>query len=186
MKPVYPLFYPNLITPQNKMKAAIIIGHDKFSPGAYSPYLRTSEYMYHSEAATYLSCFDIYKRPIGGGYKTQMQLLANEINEKDYDLVIELHYNAFNKEANGCEAVIYPGSKARLKAQEYCNMVSEKYDVKNRGVKEATEGGRGWWFLKLMKAPAIILEPFFGDNPEALKFHNQGVYAELIKQWLNK
>jgi N-acetylmuramoyl-L-alanine amidase len=167
------------------MKVAVVIGHDPKSPGAYSTHLHTSEYMYNSEAATYLAgCADIYKRPLGGGYKTQMQTLANEINAKKYDLVIELHFNSFNKSANGCEAVIYKGNKISNKiGAKYCELIAKEYKVKNRGVKEVSSSSdRGFYFLALMKAPAIILEPFFGDHEEALKFENFGKYAEVIKQ----
>ena len=164
---------------------AIVIGHDKTSPGAYSPYLGCSEYLYNSEVASYLHQFDIYNRPVGGGYKTQMRKLAEQINGKGYDLVIELHFNSFNKEINGCETVSYPGNAySKALGEKYCQLVTSQYKTENRGAKEATEGSRGWWFLALMDAPAIIAEPFFGDAEEALKFEHPGKYAEIIKQWL--
>src|SRR5699024_1463291 len=92
--------------------AAVIIGHDKFSPGAYSKYLHASEYMYNSEVASYLGGIaDVYKRPLGGGYTTQMRQIAEILNPKNYDLVVELHFNSFkNSSANGCEAIVYPGN----------------------------------------------------------------------------
>jgi N-acetylmuramoyl-L-alanine amidase len=165
------------------MKTAIVIGHDKISPGAYSIFLHTSEYIYNSEVATYLAAYaDIYKRPMGGGYKTQMQKLAAEINAKNYDLVIELHFNSFNKKANGCETVSFPGNHKMLAfGDKYCTAITERYRTKNRGAKEAELNGRGWWFLALMEAPAIILEPFFGDHEESLKFEHPGHYAEVIR-----
>jgi len=165
------------------MKIAVVIGHDKTSPGAYSPHLGQSEYIYNSEVASHLSKIaDIYKRPIGSGYKTQMINLANEINKKDYDLVVELHFNAFNKSANGCEALIFKGNKYTEKVgQRYCNLITSKYKTKSRGVKDISQqNDRGYWFLALMKADAIILEPFFGDNEESLKFKNEAEYAEIL------
>lgn len=166
------------------MKTAIIIGHDKTSPGAWSPFLHTSEYIYNSEVASYLGgVADIYKRPVGAGYTTQMRKLAEEINPKGYDLVLELHFNSFKDEtANGCEAIIYPESSSRAFAEDFCQKVSTRFDVKNRGVKEHGKGERGYGFLSLMQAPAIILEPFFGSNEEAEKFANHGKYAEVIKE----
>jgi len=164
-------------------KIAVVIGHDKTSPGAYSPHLGQSEYIYNSEVAAHLSCIaDIYKRPAGGGYKTQMTNLANEINKKDYDLVIELHFNAFNKTANGCEAVIFKGNKnTETIGQRFCDLITAKYNTKTRGVKDVSQqNDRGYWFLALMKADAMILEPFFGDNEESLKFKNECDYADII------
>ena len=179
MKPIY----PQLIKIPQMKKIAVVIGHDKTSPGAYSLHLRNSEYIYNSEVATYLARIaDVYKRPIGGGYKTQMINLANEINKKDYDLVLELHFNSFNKIVNGCEAVIFKGNKITNKiGEKYCDLISKTYHTKSRGVKEISQqNDRGYWFLALIKADAMILEPFFGDNEESLKFCNPGKYAEII------
>jgi len=165
------------------MKIAVVIGHDKTSPGAYSPHLGQSEYIYNSEVATHLSKIaDIYKRPAGGGYKTQMINLANKINKKDYDLVVELHFNAFNKIANGCEVVIFKGNKYTEKVgQKFCDLITKEYCTKSRGVKEVSQpNDRGYWFLVLMKADAMILEPFFGDNKESLKFNDTAKYAGLL------
>lgn len=166
------------------MKIAFVIGHDKTSPGAYSTFLGKSEYIYNSEVATYLSTIgDIYKRPLGGGYATQMKNLANEINGKGYDLVLELHFNSFNKEANGCEAVIYRGNDyTGLLGESYCDAICKEYGTVNRGVKERNKHERGGLFLSLMDADAMILEPFFGDHPESLKFENEGKYAQIIKK----
>ena len=166
-------------------KIAIVIGHDKTSPGAYSPFLGMSEYLYNSEVASYLHEFCIYRRPIGGGYNTQMRKLSEQINKENFDLVVELHFNSFNKEANGVETVSYPGnSYAKALGQKYCDLIAKKYGTNNRGAKEATVNGRGWGFLSMINAPAIIVEPFFGDNEEAEKFKNPGTYAEVIKEWL--
>jgi len=168
------------------MRAAVVIGHSKESPGAYSEYLRASEYIYNSEVATYLSCVaDIYRRPANGGYKSQMKRLASEINKKDYDLVIELHFNSFNGKVGGCETISYPGSSSLDFGEKFCNDISECYLTENRGAKEANSNSRGWWFLAYMEAPAIIVEPFFGDNEESLKFENPGKYAEILKQLIN-
>ena len=170
------------------MKVAIIIGHDKTSPGAFSKVLGQSEYIYNSEVAANLSgVADIYKRPVANGYKTQMEILAKQINQKNYDLVLELHFNSFNNIANGCETVGFVGNdKTKKIGESYCDVISKAYNINNRGHKTSPAGGRGYWFLKLMNAPALILEPFFGDNQEAEKFIDPKKYACSIKEWLLK
>jgi len=165
------------------MKIAYIIGHSPDSPGAWSPFLHQNEYFYNCEVAAYLSGLgDIYHRPDVGGYKTQMRLLAEEINPKNYDLVVELHFNAFNKQAQGVEAVAFPGSSAIYHGAKYCEAVANEYGMDNRGVKITNRNGRGYWFLKYMKAPGLILEPFFGDSEGAELFENQAKYADVIKR----
>lgn len=167
------------------MKIAYIIGHDRERPGKYSKLLGTSEYAYNCKVAEYLKrSGDVYKRPLGGSYKTQMRKLAEILNPKDYDLVIELHFNAFddlnNRKGVGCETVHYPGSSSLKYGRKLLKAISEKYQVENRGAKEHGPADRGWWFLHYMDAPAIILEPFFGDEDECLKFQNEAEYAQLI------
>ena len=168
-------------------RIAVVIGHDKTSPGFYSKFLKTSEYIYNSEVATHLSKIaDIYKRPIGGGYKTKMKKLAAKLNPKNYDLVIELHFNAYdgisNKKGHGVETVSYPGSKSLEFGDAYCKAISKNYGVFNRGAKVHYKGDRGWPFLSLMNAPAIIVEPFFGDEDEALKFSAPAKYAGILTE----
>lgn len=169
------------------MKIAIVIGHNKSSAGAVSKYLGASEYVYNSEVASYLSCVaDIYKNVASTSYTKQVNLLSEKLNPKNYDLVIELHFNYFDDENNdigtGTEAVIYPGNEVTRKFGEIFNKkISEKYEIPNRGIKERATG-RGSYFLKKLKAPAIILEPFFGDEDEALKFKNEAEYAKVIKE----
>lgn len=165
---------------------AIVIGHDQNSKGAYSRYLQTTEYQYHSEVVKHLKGFDVYRRPPSKSYKLQMLKLAEQINPKNYDLVIELHFNSFSGAANGVETISYPKSKSLIYGQKYCDLIANEYAINNRGAKQATEGGRGWWFLKYMNAPALILEPFFSDHDESLKFKNPAKYAESICKWLNK
>lgn len=170
------------------MKIAFIIGHGKTSPGAWSPYLHQNEYFFNCEVASYLSGLgDIYRRPELGGYKTQMQKLGDLMNPKGYDLVTELHFNKFDNVANGIghgvEVVAFPGSKTGIKyGDKYCEAVAKEYGIHNRGVKFTQEGGRGYWFLKYQKAPALILEPFFGDEAEAEKFLNPAKLADVMKQ----
>lgn len=171
------------------MKIAVVIGHDKISPGAYSKYISKSEYQYNREVASYLRCVDIYKRPENGSYKTQMETLAERVRPHNYDLIIELHFNMFDDIANnkgeGVETVSYPGNEKTIElGTEYCKLISKHYYTKNRGAKVANKGGRGWWFLELMPANAIIVEPFFGDELEAEKFSNEAEYAEIIMKWL--
>lgn len=174
------------------LKIAFVIGHDVNSQGAYSPFLDQTEYIYNREVACYLKDIgDVYTRPLVKGYMHQMRALAELVNPKDYDLIIELHFNKYDNKNNdigsGCEAVIFPNNKFTKEFGEiYCEVISEKYYVNNRGVKEHGKGDRGYGFLSLMNAPAIILEPFFGDEDESLDFKNYEDYANSIKTIIYK
>lgn len=169
------------------MKCAIIVGHNALSPGAWSYYLQLSEHAYHSRVVKHLNHpdVDIYHRMRTTSYSRATQDLAQRVNSKHYDFVLELHFNAFDQVANdigvGTEAIIFPGNqKSRALGERYCQKVSREYGTFNRGVKEHGPGMRGHQFLRTMYAPALILEPFFGDEYEAQYFSDPKHYAEVL------
>lgn len=171
------------------MRILFVVGHSKSSPGYYSPILKTSEYIYYSELVTYLSTVgDIYKHPDTRGYTTRIEKLAEHANPKNYDLVVELHFNGYDNKDNGkgvgCETVHFPGSSSIKYGEKLCKATAKEYKVTNRGTKEAGEDARGRLFLELLDAPCLIYEPFFGDESEALKFKDPKKLANLIKEVL--
>lgn len=162
-------------------KIAIVVGHDKLEQGAFSNLLKQSEFAYNSEVAKLLP-FDIYFRDEKiKGYSSKVTELANRINQKHYDLVIELHFNSFNGIANGSEALYYNGSKLGQRwAEIYASRIVQEYGTNPRGAKSKVESDRGGVFLKKVNAPCIIVEPFFGDNKEALLFKDVNKYAKFL------
>lgn len=167
------------------MKIAAVIGHHKNSQGAWSPFLKKTEYAFNCEVCLNLpGTAEVFQRPDGNGYPDQMNKLAKLLNPQNFDLVIELHFNKYDNVANGkghgVEVVAYPGSSSAIWGAKYCKAIAEEYGIFNRGVKYATEGGRGWHFLKTQRAPALILEPFFGDEEEAADFKDPARLAEVM------
>lgn len=164
-------------------KIAIVVGHDSIEQGAYSSLLKQSEFAYHSEVVKHLP-FDIYYRPTKGNYYQKMVELSKQINGKGYKAVIELHFNSFNGNANGCEALYFNSSTVGKRyAEVFCNELTKEYKTVNRGAKFiSNQNDRGYWFLKLMDAPSLILEPFFGDNKESLNFKDHAKYANIIER----
>jgi N-acetylmuramoyl-L-alanine amidase len=162
-------------------KIAVVVGHDAIEQGAFSNIIKKSEFAYHSEVAKLLP-FDVYYRSKGGSYKSKMEELAEDINGKGYTLVIELHFNSFNGVANGTEALYFDGSvNGKRWAEVYVDKICSEYKTSIRGAKVIKhKDERGYWFLKLMDAPAIILEPFFGDNKEAVSFKDVNKYAKSL------
>ena len=162
-------------------KIAIVVGHDSIEQGAFSNLLKKSEFAYYSEVVKLLP-FDIYYRSTKGGYKSKMEELAKQINGKGYTLVIELHFNSFNGVANGSEALYFIGSNIGKRYSEIlAEGVAKEYGSTRRGAKAISQtNDRGYWFMKLMDPPAVIYEPFFADNVEAIKFKDINRHAKLL------
>lgn len=172
------------------MKVAVIVGHtigaDK---GAYSTYLKKSEQPYNLEVANALKAcapdkYDVFTHKLQSYYDRQ-KFMADVLNKGKYDLVIELHFNAASPAANGTECLYYFGSaKGKKAAQTIAQGLAYAFDTSLRGDKGgralANKADRGYWFVYLPKAPAVIIEPFFGSNPEADKFKDVGLYASEL------
>lgn len=175
-----------------KNKIAVIVGHRKKSQGAYSPFIGKTEYDFNKLVAEQLEDIaDIYYRPdtpfTSEGYKRLQVLKA--INSKKYDLVIELHFNAFHdKNAHGCTALHYiTNARTKKLARKFIAIINKDFGIRKRDlIAISSKSQRGGQMVIDSHADFILLEPFFGTNSEALKFKDKvDEYAcsirELIK-----
>lgn len=169
------------------MKIALVVGHTNGADkGAFSPYLKQSEQPYnHALAQALKSCapsqYDVYTHNLQNYYDRQ-KFMAGLLNKQKYDLVLELHFNAASPAANGTECLYYFASaKGKLVAQKLAQGISYAFDTTLRGDAGAraltNKNDRGYWAVYLPKAVAVIYEPFFGSNVEALKFKDVALHA---------
>lgn len=148
------------------MKIAFVIGHTKFRKGAYSDYLKSYEYDLYKKHEEKIKVYGdvFYHNPLILSYSKRQKDTAKKT--KGYDLVVELHFNAANGSANGCEALYYYNNlETREISDLFCSEYTSLTETRNRGskpLKDSTQ--RGFGFLSAQKPNAIILEPFFGDN----------------------
>lgn len=180
-------------------KIAILIGHRSAAQGAHSPYLGLTEYQYHKKVVAYLEtiCKDyeivVYERAntpmVSEGYRIAQ--VVNKINQSQYDLVLSLHFNSFtDPTANGCTALHYiTNRKTKAIAQRFVDLVHEQFSIKKRAlIAIQDKSQRGGTFIVNSKAPAVLLEPFFGSNPsDSYSFNNRELeYAQLIDQLIKE
>lgn len=109
----------------------------------------------------------LYTHYDGGSYTSAMSWLAGKLRVDGVAATIELHFNAYNGKAEGYEVLHYASStggrrlaEALLEAQG----ASVPSWQKSRGRKPIDSAGRGAQFLRKTHCPAVIWEPFFGDN----------------------
>lgn len=157
------------------MKVAIVIGHQEKSKGAVNSTFGMTEFEFNQKLAhdiehNFGNLFNFDQHEIVVMYReTTLQNLPKEVNEQRPDLVIELHCNAFNKQANGCETLYYHKSiKGKTIAAIFQKHILEILKNKDRGIKPKTAEDRGGYMLRYTNAPCIITEPFFIDNDDEL------------------
>lgn len=177
-----------------KLKVALIIGHNKRSKGAYSPFLEKSEYDYYKEVTDIVNkiddTIDIYSRSAKDGYISEMRPVVAEINKHNYDYVLELHFNSADRNARGCECLIYKNSeKGKNVAKSFNKMLSEEFDIPIRGkglIEITNDNQRGGYGICNTYCPYVLIEPFFGSNEEARKFKNPEIMARFILKFIRK
>lgn len=153
------------------MRAVVVVGHQPNSPGAKNENFDMSEYEFNhgfaQELVKNFSEHNLSDEIVVAYRRTNYTELPKQVNELNPDLIVSLHCNAFNKEANGCEMLYYHKSeKSKEIARIFQNKLVDALDNKDRGIKPKDSEDRGGHLLKNTKAPCIICEPFFIDNDD--------------------
>lgn len=148
-----------------EMKTVLIIGHNARDKGAYSPHLKMSEYDYWNEVVKGLDV-PILRRNANRGYGLEMREMLNRLEQIDYDVAIELHFNSAISNANGAEVLIFKGNKkAKMLAQNLLDRLADK-GHRNRGIIEVSHERErnGAYGICNSRGHYLLIEPFFASN----------------------
>ena len=176
------------------MKLAIIVGHTEADEGALSVPMNVQEYTWNKDLADRILAVDseverkMFLRDhvgISGAYRAS--------DDWGADLSVELHFNsADSKSATGSAVLYFPGSK---KGKRFAGHIFEgmsgalglrDWPKGTGGVvtpfQASGKAQRGLTSLRAGRAPATLLEPFFGSNPEdcATAQANKSAYATSV------
>ena len=178
---------------EDVMNYFICVGHADYGNGVISSADGTgcggvNEYKYNKELAPYV--VEWLKK---AGHKAtlciapegQLHSLNDEINyfigeegKQNYDLSVQLHLNAFNGNAHGCEAYAYNEAGKEVAAR-ICEKLGTIWD--NRGPQIKT----GLYWTRKTKAKAVLIESFFCDSKsdyEKAKKLGFDAHAKLIAE----
>lgn len=157
---------------EDSMNIFVCVGHANYGGGVISSadgtkYGGVNEYKYNKELAPY-----VVKWLKAAGCSTtlcvapegQLHNLNDEVNyfigeegKQAYDLAIQLHLNAFNGQAYGCEAYAYNAAGLAV-ADAICKKLGTVWT--NRGPQIRTD----LYWTRRTKARAVLIESFFCDN----------------------
>ena len=172
------------------MKVAVVIGHHEKAKGAFSEHLGKSEYDFYSDVVKSLTNVSIFTHdPNIRGYTNRIKNTAKKLNEQEFDLVMELHFNSAVPQAHGCETLYYFNSEnGKHYAKLFSEVVNECTGIKlrNGGLKAlVNKNDRGYASVYYPKAPTILIEPFFGSNKgDCEKIRSAENVASLINEFL--
>lgn len=160
------------------MKLGVIVGHTNNSKGAWSDTLGQAEYTWNRHLAELIEdiatsveikTFLRDGHGIAGAYAASDAFGAN--------LTVELHFNAsHNDQATGTGVLYYPGSKngrrfSKFLFDELSQVLGLRDWPKGSGgvvtpFQASGQQRRGLRSLSAGRAPAALIEPFFGSNPQ--------------------
>lgn len=178
------------------MNIAFVIGHHKKSKGAFSSYLFANEFDFYTDVIKHLEYKTgklnlFYHNSDVSSYTERIKETASKLNKFNFDLVIELHFNAATPQANGCETLYYFSSKkgkefAHIFTDTVCGITGIK--SRNGGVKAlVNKKDRGYASVYYPKAPTILIEPFFGTNDnDCVKIGSAENMACILQEFLTK
>jgi N-acetylmuramoyl-L-alanine amidase len=153
------------------MRIALDIGHMKSAPGAVNHSQNLSEFQYNEKLVKEIA----EKLKAKGNevdiiYRESYGKLPGQINAVNPDIAISFHCNAYNTKASGTETLFWHKSvKGKAMAEIMQKALVSVLQLPNRGIKPKTEEDRGGTLLRDVKAPIILIEPFFIDNDNDLK-----------------
>ena len=171
-------------------KIAIIVGHGNGDSGA-GGWNGVEEFAYNSQVAKIIEASDIGKqKQIFWRGSSGIVGVAAKAMAYGPDMTIELHLNAYNGVANGCEVLCLNGDpKSGALGRSFAKSFTDKFGRKLRrelGINWINSGDRGGTSLKAVSAAkySILVEPFFIDTPS--EWIDPKVYAEFIVNWLRE
>lgn len=152
-------------------KIGIVIGHNTKAQGAVRATDGRTEYDWNGDLAAAIAqhlppMYRVFRRhPIG--YSAEIRQVYAEADAWGADATIELHFNAAGVGSTGTETLHSGSSGSVALAKEVQAGMLRALGLRNRGMIERKRGsGRGWESLHAGRAPAVLIEPYFGSNPK--------------------
>ncbi len=160
------------------MKLAIVVGHNSRSQGAVRQDTGETEFSWNSKLAQMIEDIaqsdfpqiDVrtFFREAGLGYTREIRDVYGRTDAWGADATCELHFNSHhNKNATGTETLTSGSRLSMAFAEALQDEMLDALGLKDRGEKVVREG-RGSASLISGRAPAALIEPFFGSSPKGL------------------
>lgn len=147
---------------------ALVIGHNERQPGARRVTDGVQEYAWNSDLAAAIAAlapdrYRIVRRTPGPGEVSRAYAIVDGLRVAGS---VELHFNsAASPAATGTETLTSGTTGSlRLARAMQARMVAA-LGLRDRGLVTRARGERGGASLWSGRAPAVLLEPYFGSNP---------------------
>lgn len=151
-------------------KIALVVGRNARSQGAVRVTDKRSEYDWMGDLAAQILAanparYRVFRRPAGVGYTREIAQVYAEVDAWGPAGSIELHFNAAEARTATSTETLTSGTKGsrRLAALVQSAMVNA-LGLRDRGLQVRDRNARGGESLWAGRAPAVLIEPYFGSN----------------------
>ncbi|WP_422049925.1 N-acetylmuramoyl-L-alanine amidase [Shimia sp.] len=160
------------------MKLAIVVGHNARAQGAVRRDTGETEFSWNSRlseiiedrAGRFPGMFvKTFFREDVGSYRRELREVYRQVDEWGAEASCELHFNSHSTtSATGTETLTSGTPLSRQFAMAVQREMLDALGLRDRGLKTVSRTDRGGKSLFVGRAPAILIEPFFGSSPKGL------------------
>lgn len=177
-----------------KKRLAIVVGHNSEKQGAVRRDTGESEFVWNSGLARLIEAYAdaypdievrVFFREPGMGYRREIERVYEETDRWGANVTVELHFNASgDPDVSGTETFTSGTPASMALAMDVNREMVAVLGLRDRGVKTRFGTGRGGASLISGRAPAILIEPYFGSSSKGLRAtdeaHEKKRLAEAI------
>lgn len=159
-------------------RLAIVVGHNSAAQGAVRADTGESEFVWNGRLARRIERLApdygiearVFHRTPGGGYSTEIKRVYSDVDAWKADASVELHFNsAATPDASGTETLSSGSALSLRLAESIQREMVVALGLRDRGIKTRAGSERGGSSLIAGRAPAVLVEPFFGSSPEGAR-----------------
>ncbi len=156
------------------IRLAIVVGHNSVAQGAVRPDTGETEYSYNGRLADMVRLIaaerddivvNVFRRSKSSrGYTHEIKEVYRRTDEWGATCTCELHFNSHHKATATGTETLTSGTRLSVRyAKALQEGMLEAFGLRDRGVK-TVRSGRGAASLISGRAPAALIEPFFGTS----------------------
>jgi len=147
-----------------KKRCALVIGHEKESPGIINKKRNVSEFEFNEQLCRLVEK-KVKHTVISRVLRNSHTEFPDDMNELDPDFIISLHCNATDEKTSGTEVLYYHKSKIGKRIAEILiKYLVEYLGLPDRGAKPKNADDECGLLLCYSSAPYAIVKSFFMDN----------------------
>lgn len=164
---------PPAVRTEDPRRIALVVGHTATARGAVRASDGVTEFDYNSKLALEVQEYlinagheaRVFFRQPNLGYGAQIRTVYKETDVWGATATVEFHFNAAAAaSATGTETLTSGTAGSKKLAQEIQNRTVAALGLRDRGLLQRNRGDRGGESLFAGKAPAVLMEPYFGSN----------------------